>query len=357
MAKKNLIIISLIFISLFDTINAQIHIAVINFSGKNVSSVNADALTERLRSELFHTKKYIILERDKMDEILNEQGFQVSGCTTDKCIVEMGQLLNVDQVVVGSISQVGLTYSISARIISVETGEILSVATYDYKGKIDDLLTKGMRIVALKLSGIDNDLDLILKQKDEIQQQKKSQYEDIYYEKNNESAISQKITKTRTSKSSEIFLSLQANFTGNNNFASNTQNMWQVFMIGTEISKFFIFQYGISNTIAIEKIIPFKGEFINKADINYWFIDGMIKYPIKISKHFLITPSSGFLYSSIVFSSEESDKIKFINNGMINQIKLKYIINPVAISIYVSKLSFAKYDNWMGTGIDLGILF
>jgi len=345
---KKLILIGIYYLFPFLIINAQTTLAVLDLSGKGIDKMVASSLTDRLRAELFSLKKFNIIERDKMDEILKEQGLQISGCTTNECYIEIGQLLNVEQMVVGSISQVGLTYSISARIISVETGEILIVATYDYKGKIDDLLTKGMKIIAFKLTGID---------KEEIQQQQKSQYEDASYEKNSKSIIPQKITKTRTFKSSEIFLSLQANITENNNFASNTQNIWQVFVIGAEISKFFIFQYGISNTITIEKIIPFKGEFINKADINYWFIDAMIKYPIKISKRFLVTPSSGFLYSSIVFLSEESDKIKFVNNGMINQINLKYIYSPFTISIYVRKLFFAKYDNWLGAGVNFGFLF
>jgi hypothetical protein len=51
----------------------------------------------------------------------------------------------------GSISKVGRTYSVSARIVSVETREIIKTATYDYRGEIDGLLTFGMRNVALKL--------------------------------------------------------------------------------------------------------------------------------------------------------------------------------------------------------------
>jgi len=356
MAKTKFISTVLILISFIFNLNAQTHTAVIDFSGKNVSSTNAASLTERLRAELFSTKRYIILERDRMDEILKEQEFQISGCTTNECFIEIGKLLNVEQLIIGSISQVGSTYSISARIISVETGEILTVATYDYEGKIDDLLTRGMKIVALKLSGKAISTETTKEQQNENLQIELSHHEDNLPNK----IISPsplKTTKLRMSKSNEIYLSIQTSYTGNSSFASNTQNIWQVYIIGTEISKFFIFQYGISNTIAIEKVIPFKGEFINKAEINYWIADGMVQYPFKMSKRFVIIPSCGYLYSSIVFSSEESDKIKFINSGMINQIKLKYIVSPVTISIHVSKLLFAKYDNWSGTGINLGFLF
>ena len=86
-----------------------------------------------------------------MQEVLKEQGFQQSGCTTDECMVEIGRLVGVEKIIGGSISKVGNTYSISIRIVSVETGSILHTTTYDYKGEIDELLTNGMREVAIGL--------------------------------------------------------------------------------------------------------------------------------------------------------------------------------------------------------------
>ena len=126
-------------------------IAVVDFTGNNVSEGDCRALTDRLRAELFNTKHYKVIEREMMEEINKEQGFQQSGCSTDECIVEVGKLIGVEKIVGGSISKVGRTYSVSSRIVSVETGKILKGATYDYKGEIDELLTTGMRKVAYEL--------------------------------------------------------------------------------------------------------------------------------------------------------------------------------------------------------------
>ena len=79
-------------------------------------------------------------------------GFQQSGCTTDECMVQVGKLIGVEQIVGGSISKVGSTYSVSARMVSIETGDISKIATYDFRGEIDGLLTKGMKQVAIKLA-------------------------------------------------------------------------------------------------------------------------------------------------------------------------------------------------------------
>ena len=86
-----------------------------------------------------------------MDEIIKEQGFQQSGCTTNECMVTVGKLIGVEKIVGGSISQVGNVYSVSARIVSIETGEIENTAVYDHTGNIGELLTKGMKRVAVNL--------------------------------------------------------------------------------------------------------------------------------------------------------------------------------------------------------------
>ena len=86
-----------------------------------------------------------------MDDILEEQKFQTSGCVSDECIVEIGKMIGVEQIVGGSISQVGNIFSVSARIVNVETGEIENTEVYDHTGNIGQLLTEGMRMVAIGL--------------------------------------------------------------------------------------------------------------------------------------------------------------------------------------------------------------
>jgi predicted RecA/RadA family phage recombinase len=86
-----------------------------------------------------------------MEQILVEQGFQQSGCTTNECMVEVGKLIGVENIVSGSISQVGNIFSISSRIVNIETGEIENTGVYYHTGNIGQLLTEGIRIVAFDL--------------------------------------------------------------------------------------------------------------------------------------------------------------------------------------------------------------
>jgi TolB-like protein len=134
----------------------NVNVAVINFEALGLSQVEAAALTDRFRSELFKTGKFTVLERDKMDEILVEQGLQQSGCTSSECLVEMGKLLNVHQIFAGSVSQFGNLFSVTVRLVDIQTGKIQDSNSQDFNSGKEKLLTEGMRAVALYFAGVKN---------------------------------------------------------------------------------------------------------------------------------------------------------------------------------------------------------
>jgi len=131
----------------------QSTIAVIDFEANGVSQVENKALSNRLRNELVKLGIYQVVERELMDEILQEQGFQQTGCVSDECLVTVGKMIGVTKIVGGSISLVGRITTASMRMIDVETGELLKVTDYDSNEGVEDLLTRGMENVAANLSG------------------------------------------------------------------------------------------------------------------------------------------------------------------------------------------------------------
>jgi TolB-like protein len=147
--KKPLAILLL----LFSFASAQQTIAVIEFEGKGVSQTEASALSDELEIHLSNIGGYIVIERSERGNILEEQGFQQTGCVSSECAVEVGKLLGSQLIVVGSISKVGSTFSVTAKIVDVQTGKITRTANYKYRGIIDDLLLTGMAEVASQLIG------------------------------------------------------------------------------------------------------------------------------------------------------------------------------------------------------------
>lgn len=121
-------------------------IAVVDLEGRGISTIEAQTLTDRMRSELVKTGAVTVVERGQMQQILSEQDFQMTGCTSDECAVEIGQMLGVTKMVAGSIGKIGATFTVDLRIINVGTGAIINTMTRDYRGEIDGLLTQIERI-------------------------------------------------------------------------------------------------------------------------------------------------------------------------------------------------------------------
>ena len=121
--------------------------------GRGISQLESKTLTDRLMSEMVNTDAVIMVERNQMDEILNEQGFQQSGCTSSECAAEVGALLGVQNMVSGSFGKLGNSYTIDAKMFSVETGATIRTVSKTYKGAVDNLLTV-IEVVAWEIVGL-----------------------------------------------------------------------------------------------------------------------------------------------------------------------------------------------------------
>ena len=134
--------------------------AVLDFEGSGITNQEAQVLTQRLGSELVQTNVMIMVERNQMSEIMDEQGLQQSGCTTAECAAEIGALLGVQKMITGSFGKIGNTYTIEARMFSVESGTTEKSVSKTYKGEVDGLLPQ-IQIVAWELVGLQAPADLL----------------------------------------------------------------------------------------------------------------------------------------------------------------------------------------------------
>ena len=134
--------------------------AVLDFDGSGITTQEAGVLTQRLGSELVQTNALIMVERNQMSEIMDEQGFQQSGCTSAECAAEIGALLGVQKMITGSFGKIGNSYTIEARMFTVESGQTEKTVSKTYKGEVDGLLTE-IQIVAWELVGLQPPADLL----------------------------------------------------------------------------------------------------------------------------------------------------------------------------------------------------
>ena len=132
--------------------NDGINVAVLDLEGENISKGDAAILSTRLRSELVKAKRFQIIEREEMQEILKEQGFQQLGCTNRKCAIEIGQLINVELIIAGTIGRIEDLFILSTRIIDVREGKIIKTANEEIEGNLKDVLKRGIPNIVKKLS-------------------------------------------------------------------------------------------------------------------------------------------------------------------------------------------------------------
>ncbi len=132
----------------------KLAVAILKLDGNNITEAETKALSDRLRIEIFNVGVYEVMEREKMNRILDEMQFQLSDCTSDECAVEIGRLIGVNKMIAGSISKVGEFYTVSTRLIDVKTGKIENTATEDIEGTLGIILTKAIPSIAYQISGL-----------------------------------------------------------------------------------------------------------------------------------------------------------------------------------------------------------
>ena len=135
------------------SLSAQQTVAVLDFEGIGISENEAKALSGRFGSEFMTLSKgvYTLVERNRMGQVLKEQGFQNTGVVSSEDAVKMGEALGAEYIVTGSISKVGTLFSINARLLNVQSAEIIKSISHDHMGDIMDLMTKEIKESATKL--------------------------------------------------------------------------------------------------------------------------------------------------------------------------------------------------------------
>ena len=103
----------------------RLRIAVMELKEKNISKEKADTVADFIRTQLSNNSNLIIVERNNMDSILKEQMFQKSGCTEADCAVELGKVLNVEKIIVGSVSMLDKKIYINIRLVDIETAQAI----------------------------------------------------------------------------------------------------------------------------------------------------------------------------------------------------------------------------------------
>ncbi|MEK7390947.1 MAG: CsgG/HfaB family protein [Fibrobacterota bacterium] len=122
---------------------ARKFVAVAPLASTSISRGEADLLGEALSTALQRRSGARMMERSQMEKILAEQGFQNSGaCDKSDCAIQIGKILGIDQIVVGSVGKLGSSYMLNARLVDVATGEILGSTSRTSPARIEQVVAE-----------------------------------------------------------------------------------------------------------------------------------------------------------------------------------------------------------------------
>ncbi len=155
---KKMICISLLFLFSLSLLSAvafsqQVRIAVFDFEDKTDGSYRwwhgkgvGVGMADMLVTSLVKSGKFTVFERQKIDQIMREQAFGLSGAITPQTAAKIGKVLGVQYAVFGSVTEFGYhkggvggrfkgiglgvkkyeaVVAVDVRVVDVNTGEIL----------------------------------------------------------------------------------------------------------------------------------------------------------------------------------------------------------------------------------------
>jgi curli biogenesis system outer membrane secretion channel CsgG len=102
------------------------YIAIFTFEDSNKEEDQDEvgkSFSEMLTTALIQTECFQILERSQLDKILEEQALGLSGAIDENTAVDVGELLGIDAVVVGSCKIFDDQIEIDARIVDAQNGK------------------------------------------------------------------------------------------------------------------------------------------------------------------------------------------------------------------------------------------
>lgn len=125
---KTIIATATVLAALLTPLSAQT-VAVLGFESDDFClDSRTGTMSDLLSDELVRIDGITVVERKRIDRVLEEMDFQMSGWTDAKTVKAAGKMVNADCVITGSVSTLGSTLYVTARMVEVESVKVLHSA-------------------------------------------------------------------------------------------------------------------------------------------------------------------------------------------------------------------------------------
>jgi hypothetical protein len=111
-------------------------------------------LTEVLREEIFTLGQFALVNREDLQQVMQELKLQQSGLVDEKQIVALGKWLAANETITGRLAILGNSYILQAKRTDIRTMATLSLGSLRCEAGHEDELLSGMPDLARRLVGL-----------------------------------------------------------------------------------------------------------------------------------------------------------------------------------------------------------
>jgi len=124
MLKQMKKIIFLIFFLTAFTYSQKTRVAVLDFTGSQITESEALIFTDIFKNNLTETMSFEVLNKTDMEKLLEDQPPHIWPCDSLECVMQMGKLFKVGIIFFGILTKDQDNYILNVDMINVETGKI-----------------------------------------------------------------------------------------------------------------------------------------------------------------------------------------------------------------------------------------
>jgi len=106
--------------------SGEMLIAVPDFQATGCMPYLGAAVAERVRGNLTDRGPWTLLEFSQMNRIASEHKLSMSGLVDEKKAITVGKVLGAQYLIVGAVNATGSVFTLTARLVDVETGVVHS---------------------------------------------------------------------------------------------------------------------------------------------------------------------------------------------------------------------------------------
>lgn len=154
--KNAFFLVLLLFLGTFYSAWA-VTLAILETESDNVDITTIKILNSNLIGEMANSRKIRLVERTRLDAVVQELGLISSGLTAESdSLAQIGKMTGADLLLLSSIGKVGSVYSINLRVINVETAQneqSVTVSDNCSRSELHTLVKQACRELLYKMTG------------------------------------------------------------------------------------------------------------------------------------------------------------------------------------------------------------